>query len=132
MTSIEVIVVIVTPMSVCFFVCLPVHLSESDRHASGLCKKREKKLSNVPKIIITLPDSLLLQLGRDVSLSISDAVFNAKFRGKDTIYPEKSISSTTFWTAVSKQLQITGKFRQLYQNRLEFSIQTNPEPVLRV
>jgi hypothetical protein len=66
-----------------FFV-RPVSVRLSVRHVTGLCKTKQQA-----NIVITLPESLFLQLGRGIRSPLSDAVFDAKFHWKNTHPPEK-------------------------------------------
>jgi hypothetical protein len=70
------------------------------------------KTRQVTQIIITPPDSLLLQLEPGIRLSLSDAVFDAKFHEKTPTTPGKTrFDEYIFFIAAPKRLQLAGKFR---------------------
>lgn len=73
---------IVTPMSVCLSV------TRVD------CAKTKQRTII---IIIIPPDSSFLQLRLGKRLSLSDAIFDAEFQGKDAAPPLKRVSPDTFW-----------------------------------
>lgn len=57
------------------------------------------------KIMIVSLERLFLQLKSGISLTLSDAVLDAKFQRKDTHLSEKRASPSTYLTAARKRLQ---------------------------